>query len=128
MTFDEENKQAFAKKFTEYLEASGKSAADISRLLDVDRSSVSWWKTGRSTPTIERIRQLANIFNCNVSDLLSSDATTPDLILSGDEKELIIEYRKSDDTTKAMIDRLLTYNKHLKGVLQSSKTPTDTEQ
>ena len=115
MTFDEENKQAFAKKFTEYLEASGKSAADISRLLDVDRSSVSWWKTGRSTPTIERIQQLANIFNCNVSDLLSSDATTPDLILSGAEKELIIEYRKSDDTTKAMIDRLLTYNKAIHG-------------
>lgn len=128
MTFDDTNKKVFADNLKKYLKETGISASEISRRLDIDRSSVTWWTTGRSTPTIERIQQLATILNCNVSDLLSSDVATPDLILSGAEKEMILEYRKSDDTTKAMIDRILTYDKHLKGVLQLSKTPTDTEQ
>ena len=106
MTNDDANKKIFANNLKKYLKETGITASELSRRLDIDRSSVTWWTTGRSTPTIERIQQLATIFNCNVSDLISF---TPDFFISGKEKELIIEYRKSDDTTKAMIDRLLKY-------------------
>lgn len=38
--------------------------------LQVDRSTVSKWETGDSRPRADKLLAIANLYGCNVSDLL----------------------------------------------------------
>lgn len=39
--------------------------------LQVDRSTVSKWETGDSRPRADKLLAIANLYGCNVSDLLA---------------------------------------------------------
>ena len=40
--------------------------------LQVDRSTVSKWETGDSRPRADKLMAIANLYGCNVSDLLAN--------------------------------------------------------
>lgn len=41
--------------------------------LEVERSTVAKWETGKSSPTADKLPQLAKILNCTIDDLFKSD-------------------------------------------------------
>ena len=43
-------------------------------MLNVDRSTYTYYETGKTTPDIHTVKLLANLFNLSVDDLLSDEA------------------------------------------------------
>lgn len=104
-----------------FSEISGISKSYIS-LLEKNRQP----KTGKPiTPSIKCIQQVADCVHIDFRVLFSmlyeniplSDDYSPskDLILSDDEKEIIIEYRNLNKDGKNMIKRMLEYSSQLSG-------------
>lgn len=57
----------------------------------------------------DTIAHLAEILKCSPSYLMGWEEDKSDFVLSNEEKELIIEYRKADPISKAAVQRLLLY-------------------
>ena len=43
---------------------------EVGKLLDVNRSTVAMWETGKSLPRADKLLKLAEIFGCSVDELL----------------------------------------------------------
>lgn len=43
---------------------------DIARALDIDRSTVAKWETGRSLPRAELLVRLAKVLGCSIDELM----------------------------------------------------------
>lgn len=57
--------------------ASPYTPAELSRLLDVDRSAVSRWMNGERTPTMKNLYDLAELLNIEMADLWAGEHATP---------------------------------------------------
>ena len=44
---------------------------DIARALDIDRSTVAKWETGKSLPRAEMLVRLAKVLRCSIDELMS---------------------------------------------------------
>jgi transcriptional regulator with XRE-family HTH domain len=51
----------------------GLTQVELSHLLGVDRSTVSCWETGVSSPTLEKLVKIASVFGCTVDELLKDE-------------------------------------------------------
>jgi len=47
----------------------------LAMLLGVSRQSVAKWEAGQSTPEVDKLMRLAELFNCSLDDLVSGDLT-----------------------------------------------------
>lgn len=54
--------------------ASGRSQNEIASLLNVAQNTVSQWELGKREPSLDKMVELANIFNTKIDNLLSGDA------------------------------------------------------
>lgn len=45
----------------------------LANALEVERSTVTKWETGKSSPTADKLPQLAKILNCTIDDLFRND-------------------------------------------------------
>ena len=98
--------------------------------LNVDRSTYSYYETGKTIPPLDKLVRLAKIFNVSTDELLSyrivrrsafSQATPsfnanvplPEsyIDLAADEKDLVVRFRQLDDNDRSEIitkmDKLL---------------------
>lgn len=57
----------------------GYSQEQLANFLDVSRQSVSKWEAGQSTPEINKLIALADIFNVNVDSLIREDVELPEI-------------------------------------------------
>ncbi|MCH5323972.1 MAG: helix-turn-helix transcriptional regulator [Eubacterium sp.] len=89
----------------------GITAAKLSLDTKISTGNISDWKSGRASPSIEKVIQLANYFNVSTDYLLGRE----DVIYSDfefrvtdDERELIEKYRAIDnygrETVKAVLE------------------------
>lgn len=46
---------------------------DIARALDIDRSTVAKWETGKSLPRAEMLVRLAKVLKCSIDELMMSE-------------------------------------------------------
>ena len=44
---------------------------ELAKKLDVERTTVSMWENGYSTPPASRLKKLAKVLDCSVNDLLA---------------------------------------------------------
>lgn len=65
----------FSTKFRLLRAKSGLTQAELADKLGLTYSSVSQWESGRATPRTPILRQLADLFNTTVADLMGEDAT-----------------------------------------------------
>lgn len=49
---------------------------DVAHEIQLDRSTVAKWETGKAYPRAETLLRLAKIFECSVDDLLASNINT----------------------------------------------------
>lgn len=97
----------------------GLSQQQVANALGINRTTYTYYESGRSEPNLKTIVRLAQIFCVEVSDLLPNESTdsalgdsitdTPNPIysLTKDEQNLILHYRLlSDDDKMAVLDKI----------------------
>jgi transcriptional regulator with XRE-family HTH domain len=65
----------FAQKLRQMREKAGLTQGDLADKLDVSRPAVSSWESGKIRPRLNKLQQLAELFNTTVADLMGEDAT-----------------------------------------------------
>lgn len=65
-----ENKNNFPKRLDELLKKHGMTYAALSRELNINRSTMSMWKSGKITPKAETILKIADYFNVSPDYLM----------------------------------------------------------
>ena len=67
-------KKIIAEKIRSIRKACGFTQQQVAAVLNVDRSTYTYYETGKTTPDIHTVKLLANLFNLSVDDLLSDEA------------------------------------------------------
>ena len=65
----------FAQKLRKLREEAGYSQGDVADRLDVSRPAVSSWESGKVRPRLNKLEQLADLFDTTVADLMGEDAS-----------------------------------------------------
>lgn len=103
------------------------SQAVLAEELGVGLSTVAMWEVGKRFPTREKYEALADIFNVDIDYLYGRTDVRQqvhfdgdgnmmvysDFILSPEERQIIIEYRKKDTIDREMVLRLLNLSQKL---------------
>ena len=109
------------RKYREKMELTQKQLAEV---LNIDRSTYSYYETGKSVPPIETLIKLARIFNTTVDYLLGyereeSEAVVHDditvynksrenfALLSEDEQAIIMKYRQLSAEEQAKLNKFI---------------------
>lgn len=92
----------------------GMTQQELAQKLGLKDSAIAKYENGR-VENIKRstLSEMAKVLGCSPIYLLGLDQEI-DFILKDEEKQLIIEYRNTDDATKEMVRRTLAYAKAIK--------------
>ena len=72
----------------------------ISDLLNIKRSTYAYYETGKTTPSIETMYKLAEVFECDIEDLIK-----PEEVLVAEEPEFSL--KKEDPSSKLKVAKRL---------------------
>lgn len=65
-----------SKKIKKFRENNGFTQKQVADAINVERSTYAYYETGKTTPDIDTIIQLAKIFNVHYTDLLEDEIRT----------------------------------------------------
>lgn len=65
----------FAQKLRQMREKAGLTQGDLADKLDISRPAVSSWESGKIRPRLNKLQQLAELFDTTVAELMGEDAT-----------------------------------------------------
>ncbi len=91
----------------------------VSKETGVSTATLTSWKQGKYTPKPDKLKLIADFFNVSLEFLMRNEDVqwnpseqTMDytISLSEEEQDLLMKYRKADDTQKEMIRRILAYS------------------
>lgn len=66
--------QTIGKAIAKYRQATGLTQAQLAEILGIGNDAVSRMERGTTIPTVLRLIELAEIFNCEVADLLTESS------------------------------------------------------
>ena len=66
----EKKEEIILKKLIKIRKLNKFSQIDLAKKLGVKSNTISQWESGKRRPDIEKLKKLAEIFNCKVDDLL----------------------------------------------------------
>ena len=69
-TMGNEYKQKIAENIAALLKEKGYSQQDLADALGVNKSTVSAWVSGKKTPRMDKVEDMAAIFHCTITDVL----------------------------------------------------------
>jgi len=70
----EEKAKVFGKNLEYLLNREDILQKDLAKALGVSKSTVSMWITGATSPRMDKVKRIAELLNCSISDLLESPA------------------------------------------------------
>lgn len=91
----------------------------VSKETGVSTATLTSWKQGKYTPKPDKLKLIADFFNVSLEFLMRNEdvqwnpteqTMNYTISLSEEEQDLLMEYRKADDTQKEMIRRILAYS------------------
>lgn len=91
----------------------------VSKETGVSTATLTSWKQGKYTPKPDKLKLIADFFNVSLEFIMRNEDVqwnpteqTMDytISLSEEEQDLLMEYRKADETQKEMIRRILAYS------------------
>lgn len=108
------------RKYREKMELTQKQLAEV---LNIDRSTYSYYETGKSVPPIETLIKLARIFNTTVDNLLGYEREENEpvnddtniynksrenfALLSEDEQAIIMKYRQLSPEEQSKLNKFI---------------------
>lgn len=107
------------ERYCEIRNQKGLKDADVARLSGITKSTFSDWKKGLYQPKREKLVKIADALRVSLEYLMNGEDVDWDpkgqtinytISLSEEERDLLMEYRKADDTQKEMIRRILAYS------------------
>lgn len=87
------------------LEKKNMSAADLARLIDVSRSTVSCWISGTKIPRMDKVEKMCAVLGCNRNAILSNVTTDS---LDALEEDIITRFRQLDNRFKIIAYRRIS--------------------
>lgn len=80
MALDSTNRELgrnIGKAIAKYRQTAGLTQAQVAEILDISNDAVSRMERGGIMPTVARLIKLAEIFHCDVTDLLTESSPLP---------------------------------------------------
>lgn len=74
-----------------------------------NKSTIAKIENGTNDIVQSKVVEFANVLHTTVAYLMGWEDDKLDFVLSNEEKELIIEYRKADSVSREAVQRLLLY-------------------
>lgn len=115
-----------AKRLKRALDMCSMKPQELSEKSGVSKSSISQYINGSHTPSNISSGKMSAVLDVNPLWLMGFDVSMnpsspnvdpsqikDDIPYTEEEKKILIEFRNSDDTTKQMVKRLLSYTDHL---------------
>lgn len=101
----------------------GLTLKDVAKALGVAESTVSRYESSDiQNMGIDKIEALSRVLRCSPAYLMGwDDSTSGAFVLTDIEKTIILEYRKADEITKAMVLRALSIDDAISGKRESAK-------
>ena len=96
----------FIEKLIKLREAAGFSQEELGNRLNVARQTVSKWELGETTPEMDKLEELSNIFGISIDELVKDDAI-PNVITKEMNQEKIDSLYKDIGTAKKGIKTYL---------------------
>ena len=99
----------FSIRLLELRNEIGLTQAELARRLDISRSTLGMYETGKREPDIESLERIADFFNVDMDYLLGNTNKTTMLIerkelpLNSNEREFLDGFRRLDDADQARI-------------------------
>ncbi len=89
--------KTIAQKLRGIRKACGFTQQQIAAVLSVDRSTYTYYETGKTTPDIHTVKALADLFNVSVDELLADEEPASPLLSDTGEEE-VTETPDADNT------------------------------
>lgn len=84
------------RNITYYIKQSDYTQADLARMLEVSKTTVTNWVKGVNSPNIEYLSELCNILQIKFSDMFEEHPEAGET-LAQDEQQLVTDYRSFSD-------------------------------
>ena len=110
--------RSFSSNMRYYLEANGKTQADLARQLKVSTATTSDWCNGKVLPRIDKMEDICIWLGIDFWDLYPKGTASSDLVMlitDEEEREVIKHYRLADNGTKIAVKKLLDVPQKLDG-------------
>ena len=106
-----EYKQRIADNIAALLNEKGYSQQDLADALGVNKSTVSAWVSGKKTPRMDKVEDMAAFFNCTVTEVLGyTQPEETDEFRDRMKEEYGVLFDlidKADDTQKQQIETII---------------------
>lgn len=99
-------KLKFNEKLIKLRKASGLSQEELGDKLNVARQTVSKWELGETTPEMDKLEELSNLFEISIDELVK-DSSVPNIITKEMNQEKIDSLYKDFGTAKKGIKTYL---------------------
>lgn len=93
-----------------------------------NKSTIAKIENGTNDIVQSKVVEFANVLHTTVAYLMGWEDDKLDFILSDEEKELIIEYRKADSVSREAVQRLLLYYSKISGSDPYANIPATAEE
>lgn len=108
------NNIGIGKKIKELRQEMGITQMELALKMGyTSRAAICKVEKGDDNMTPDRVERFAKALNTTPTHLVGWDVEKTDLTFTKDEQEIIVEYRKADFDTQAMVRRLLSYAKRM---------------
>lgn len=94
---------SFTDQLKKARKSTGMTQEQAAKALSIDKSTYCGYETGKRKPDVERIKELAQLFNVKADILLETNAQ-PKLFVTKEEFALIEKYRSLDDSGKSFVE------------------------
>lgn len=99
-------KLKFNEKLIKLRKVSGLSQEELGDKLDVARQTVSKWELGETTPEMDKLEELSNLFEISIDELVK-DNTIPNSIIKEIEQQKVESLYKDSQNVKSIIKTYL---------------------
>ena len=104
-----ESKAIFGRRLKRFREESGYTQSILANILGVERSTYTYYETGKTTPAIFDLMRLCRLYRISLDELCGYSANSVDamrlsdsvLDLSTDEQQLLAYYRSASPEDRA---------------------------
>ena len=99
-------KLKFNEKLIKLRKASGLSQEELGDKLNVARQTVSKWELGETTPEMDKLEELSNLFEISIDELVK-DNTIPNSIIKEIDQRKVESLYKDSQNVKSIIKTYL---------------------